>query len=219
MADIIDYHCYRYPIKSPEGIIPVLARLRLSTDSVPAAKGKTIFCSEGGWIAFAPDSWTHGVNWFARYLLSLDSTGIGDFNLFQYDTYRLNNGDGNPARLVDFWAPTTAYSCYIPASFGYFCPTAAVWERVYQWLGGITFQGPCVHLATRQGKIWTCDHTSTGQYQTGQFVWYDMVDQTWTYIVPEGFTREQDINGNITTITPGTKIVISNSPVLLMSGS
>jgi hypothetical protein len=75
------------------------------------------------------------------------------------------------------------------------------------------------YRATKDGKIWSCDHSSTGQYQAGQFVWYDVVDQTWTYIVPSGFTREQDIEGNITDITPGSKIVISNSPILLMSGS
>lgn len=219
MADIIDYHCYQYPTKPPERVIGVLEKLRQSTDSVPAAKGKPIFCSEGGWIAFAPTSWTHGVNWFARYLLSLSSTGILDFNLFQYDTYMLNNGKGLPARLVDFWAPTTAYSCDIPASRGYFCPTEIVWQQVYQWLEGITYQGPCVHHPTKEGKIWTCDHTSTGQYQTGKFVWYDLLDQTWSYIVPPGFTKEQDINGHITNIIPGLPIVISNSPVLLMSGS
>jgi hypothetical protein len=219
LAEIIDYHCYQYASKAPERVVPVLAKLRELTDSVPASRGKPIFCTEGGWIANAPTSWVHGQNWLARYLLGLSSTGILDFNLFQYDTYRLNNGNGLPARLVDLWAPTTHYSCNIPASFGYFCPTEMVWQRVYQWLEGVTFQGPCLHRATKQGKIWSCDHTSTGQYQTGQFVWYDVTDQTWIYIVPQGFTQEQDINGNITDITPGSRITISNSPVLLMSGS
>ena len=219
MAEIIDYHCYQYGSTPPERVIAVLARLRQSTDSVPAARGKKIFCTEGGWIAVAPTSWTHGKNWFSRYLLSLSSTGILDFNVFQYDTYLLNNGDGLPARLVDLWAPTTHYSCDIPASPGYFCPTEIVWQQVYQWLEGVTFEGPCIHRGTKQGKIWWCDHTSTGQYRKGKFVWYDALDLLCDYTVPPGFKLEQDIDGNITNITPGTKIVISNSPVLLMSGS
>jgi hypothetical protein len=216
MADIIDYHCYQFGNVNPERVVAVIHRLRVSTDSVPEAKGKTIFCSEGGWIKIAPATWTRSQNWLSRYLISVTSTGVLDFNLFQYDAYLGNNEQG-PGPLASLWVPDTSFFCSIPAKRGFYCPADISWEAVYHWLGNITYNGPCTYHPVNGGKVWTCNHTSTGTYTKGQFVWYDLLDQSRSYTVPFGFTKEQDINGNITDITPGKPIMISNSPVLLMS--
>jgi len=216
MADIIDYHCYQYGNVNPERVVAVVHRLRVSTDSVPAAKGKTIFCSEGGWIKIPPATWTRSQNWLSRYLIAVSSTGVLDFNLFQYDAY-LGNTSEVPGSLADLWVPNTSFFCTTPAQRGFYCPAHISWEAVYNWLGNITYNGPCSYRPVTGGKVWTCNHTSTGTYIKGQFVWYDMLDQSRNYTVPPGFTKEQDINGNVTDITPGQPIMISNSPLLLMS--
>ena len=216
LADIIDYHCYVYGYKRPEIVIATLAKLIQLAESIPAAAGKPISCSEGGWIKTAPATWTDAQNWLARYLLSVSSTGVIDFNLFMYDNY-IGNTSVGPAALAALWAPSTKYYCSIPASPGDFCLPEISWSRVYDWLEGVTFQAPCTSQRVADGNIWLCEHTSSGQYQTGEFVWYDTLDQTREYRVPPGFTEEQDINGNITSIFPGQSISISNSPILLMS--
>jgi hypothetical protein len=146
----------------------------------------------------------------------VSSTGIIDFNLFMYDNY-LDNTSGGPGPLAVLWAPSTKYYCSIPASPGDFCSPEISWSRVYAWLEGVTFQAPCANRRVVGGNVWICEHTSSGQYQTGEFVWYDALDETREYRVPYGFTEEQDINGNITSIVPGQSILLSNSPVLLMS--
>jgi hypothetical protein len=217
LADIFNYHCYKfYP--NAEGTIGTgMATMRFVAND-PYLKGKPVFCTEGGWLPGSrkvkPDTWTHAADFISRYLLGLASTGVQRFILFGYDFYSNMDAPGLLAQLSDN-VPTNG--CTESTDHGYLCPTGVAWTRIGAWLTDVNFSGPCTSTVSGAGHIWTCSHTSAGgTYKSGQFAWFDVSDETTKYQVPTGFSREENMKGDITRLSRHQSIVLSNSPVLLM---
>jgi hypothetical protein len=225
LADIVNIHCYSY---QPPGnsFAPPERIIHLIEEGLPELRtyvpGKPIFCTEGGW-GVAPASWADTATYMPRLLLSVASTGVMGFNLFGYDFYHTeSDADAGPG-LGDLWVSPAdeqynpACSVQTPLKVGTFCPAAPGWIGAYRWVQGVTFAGVCKSQpVSAGGNIWTCGHTSSlGTYSDGEFVWYDLLDQTTAYSVPSPFVREEDLEGRSTTVTPGSSITLSNSPVLL----
>jgi hypothetical protein len=220
LADIFNYHCYA-SFPNAESAINLGASTLKFVSNNPDLKGKPVFCTEGGWIVGAhgnpPDTWQHAADFTARFLLGLASSGVQRFIIFGYDFYSSIDGPGNLEQLSDI---STAHGCTVSSSHGFLCETGVVWTQIASWLQGITFAGPCTGTPSGTGRIWTCSHTTAGNgYQSGQFAWFDVLDNTALYQVPDTFTRQEDMSGTITAVVSGSSIPLSNSPVLLMDDS
>ncbi len=220
LADIFNYHCYA-SFPNAESAINLGASTLKFVSNNPDLKGKPVFCTEGGWIVGAhgnpPDTWQHAADFTARFLLGLASSGVQRFIIFGYDFYSSIDGPGNLEQLSDI---STAHGCTVSSSHGFLCETGVVWTQIASWLQGITFAGPCTGTPSGTGRIWTCSHTTAGNgYQSGQFAWFDVLDDTALYQVPDTFTRQEDMSGTITAVVSGSSIPLSNSPVLLMDDS
>lgn len=215
LADIINTHPYVFGKSRPERVIEQISHFRDVIAKVPATSGKPIFGTEGGWVKSTPTTWAHAVTWLPRFMLALSSTGIGEFSLFGYDFSALNTSTG--PGFVDLWAADSSTFCAKPAAPGMFCPVEVGYVQVYRWLQGISFKSVCSGVTSGAGKIWSCDHTSSGAYTEGRFIWFDVQEGTAKYNVPAGFTQIQDIDGKISPVTVGQSLTLTNSPLLLMN--
>jgi len=217
LTNIFNYHCYAFFPNAESQIAHGTSTLKFVSEN-PDLKGKPVFCTEGGWIGgphdIRPDTWQHAADFTARYLLGLASSGVQHVILFGYDFYSDIDGPGALEQLVD---PTTAHGCTIPGQHGFLCPTGVAWTQIANWLTDVNFNGPCTSTVSGAGHIWTCNHTSAGSgYKSGEFAWFDALDGTALYQVPNTFTRQEDMSGAITPVVPGSSILLSNSPLLMM---
>lgn len=214
LADIVNFHCYEN-LATPENQISHGMLTLQYAESNPDLRGKPVFCTEGGWGGLiAPDTWTHGTDFLSRFLLGLASSGVQRFILFGYDFYSQTDGPGSLAQLAD---TVPDHGCTLLTPHGFLCPTGVAWTRIAAWLKDVNFAGPCTSTASGAGHIWTCSHTTAGEgYSSGQFAWFDVLDQIALYPAPSNFTRQEDMSGAITMLVKGGSIPLSNSPVLLM---
>jgi len=207
VTDILAFHGYcdngsstdRLP--SPECIAPILQTLNAGTvgtgfDLLP------VWNTESSWGSQLSDVFTDGeerAGFVVRSYLLAWANGVQRMYWWAWD-------QENSGRL---WDQTSEDECTTPDSAGgYICTTGTAYGTVYNWMVGHTMTQPC--YAT--GNIWTCG------MDEGLIVW----DASKTcspcnfsnYTIPDGFTHETDVYGNVTDIK-GSSVKIGYKPVLL----
>jgi hypothetical protein len=95
------------------------------------------------------------------------------------------------------------------------------YQQVYNWMAGATLPQPCsTNGGTTYTAVYTCDLTRAGGYQA-RAVWDTTqtcgngVCTTSNYIPDPMFVRYRDLDGNVTTISPGQTVRIGAKPILL----
>jgi hypothetical protein len=195
-ADIVTFHGYvnTGEGRAPEWITNTVDNVTTAVAGTPLSS-KPIWNTEGAWTAGSnltdPDLQAALV---ARVYLLQWFKGVSRFYWFQY------GGGGGP-----LWTPSG--------------PSEAetAYGEVYGWLEGATLTGPC----TTVGNVWTCTFTKAGGVQQQQAVWDASKTcsggkcTTSSYTPDSVYTQYTDLEGNVTTFSPGTTIRIGAKPILL----
>jgi hypothetical protein len=95
-------------------------------------------------------------------------------------------------------------------------PAGLAYVQIYNWLFGATMTTPC----SATGSVWTCVLTRSGGFQA-EPVWdasqtcSNGVCTTSSYTPDAIYIKYVDLQGNVTSITPGSPVQIGAKPILL----
>ena len=143
---------------------------------------------------------TQRQGYMARASILLASSGA-KLNLW----YQLDNSG---------WGTLATYDANGDPSSAVNTPAANTFDRVYDWLQGVTFTSPC----TSSNDVWTCPLTKANGSK-GMIAWYDVTDKYATFNMPGGLTYIHDMDGNTLSRSPGQTLRLFNRPALLDTNS
>jgi polysaccharide biosynthesis protein PslG len=194
-VDIVTFHGYVSP-SGPEALANVVATLRQVADS-NGASNLPIWDTEGSWgmNTNLPD---HDLQagYLARYYLIQAGLGIARYYWYRWDSFVWGT----------LWDP----------SLSGIQKSGVAYQQTYNWIVGAKSTGPC----SATGTVWTCGF-SRGSTYNALAVW----DTSTTcsngsctsvkYTPDKTYIRFRALDGNSTTITPGSTIKIGPKPILL----
>lgn len=195
-ADVVTFHGYVNTGmgQQPENITKTVDDVTTAIAG-SALSSKPIWNTEGAWTQDSnlqePDL---QAALLARIYLLQWFKGVSRFYWYQY-----GNTD-----VGTMWTPAGPNKAEI------------AYGQVYDWLVGASLSGPC----TASGTVWTCTFTKVGGIQE-QVVWDASKTcsngncTTSGYTPDSVYTQYTDLEGNVTTFSPGTRVHIGAKPILL----
>jgi hypothetical protein len=186
------WDCYDFHLNAPtpEGEIAeinqfkaILRKNGINPSSVP------IYATEAGrWGGCVPIADDEEQAYVARIELLYWSNGVARHYWYAYDAC---------APLTNQPSSTTLK------------PAGIAYGNVESWMVGATMSSPC----SSSGTVWTCGFTRSSPSGYQALAVWDTAGTRSDYVPPGQYTKYQDLNGNVSSISGS--VTISHQPILL----
>jgi hypothetical protein len=191
--DGIAFHGYPQLTEAPEVIQGTVTLLQLAMNQ-NGVGSLPLLDTESSWgLNTALPAQGDQIAFLARHLLLEESMGVQGSFWFDYDG----------SNWGTLWSATGGLN-----------PVGNADQQVAKWIEGATLTQPCAATAS-DPTTFTCGYTRPNGY-SALAVWNTVGESSFT--VPLGFMQYHDLNGNVTTVSPGS-VGISSSPILLETSS